>query len=203
MVIGFFEYEVRFDPTVDNFGERRRLMKQLEAQIGVFNFDGAKALLPKALPAVFNDYEGKFSTTGETVKITMKKIKDVGFGDPQCIYLYNSMIGKIMKILKLVQMKRSHYDPSNNKQIPRHKLEVWPGYVTAVDEYEGGLMLMCDVSHRILRNETAHDVLKDINLRGRANPGLSVKNEAERELIGATIITRYNNKIYRHVTTSE
>ena len=40
------------------------------------------------------------------------------------------------------------------------KLEVWPGYVTHVEEKEGGLMLTCDVSHRVLRAETAYDVLQ-------------------------------------------
>lgn len=39
------------------------------------------------------------------------------------------------------------------------RLEVWPGYVTAVDEYEGGVMLLTDVSHRVLRTETVLDVM--------------------------------------------
>ena len=41
----------------------------------------------------------------------------------------------------------------------KHKLEVWPGYVTAIDNYEGGLKLMLDVTHRVIRNENVRDVL--------------------------------------------
>jgi aubergine-like protein len=46
------------------------------------------------------------------------------------------------------------------ERLDQWKLEVWPGYVTRVEEKEGGLMLTCDVSHRILRAETAYDVIK-------------------------------------------
>ena len=43
--------------------------------------------------------------------------------------------------------------------VPQHKLEIWPGYVTAVAEYEGGLMLNLDVSHKVLRTQTALDLV--------------------------------------------
>jgi hypothetical protein len=39
------------------------------------------------------------------------------------------------------------------------RLEVWPGYVTAVDEYEGGIQLCCDCSHRVLRTQTVHELM--------------------------------------------
>ena len=42
---------------------------------------------------------------------------------------------------------------------PAFVLQVWPGYVTTVDEYDGGLLLMCDVSHKVLRQETAYDIM--------------------------------------------
>ena len=37
------------------------------------------------------------------------------------------------------------------------RLEVWPGYITAAAEYEGGMMLMADVSHRVMRTQTVHE----------------------------------------------
>ena len=63
-------------------------------------------------------------------------------------------------------------------------MEVWPGYVTAVDEYEGGLMLQCDVSHRVLRTETAHDILK------KCARSANVYDEFEKALLGATVLTK-------------
>ena len=35
--------------------------------------------------------------------------------------------------------------------VPQHKLEIWPGYVSRVHETDGGLMLICDTSFKVLR----------------------------------------------------
>lgn len=40
-----------------------------------------------------------------------------------------------------------------------YRMELWPGYVTAVQHYDGGLLLMLDVSHRLIRTDTALDFL--------------------------------------------
>ena len=39
------------------------------------------------------------------------------------------------------------------------RLEIWPGYVNTIQHYDGGLMLMLDVSHRVLRTDTVLDFL--------------------------------------------
>ena len=33
------------------------------------------------------------------------------------------------------------YNPKEKKTLAKHKLEVWPGYVFTVDEYENGVFL--------------------------------------------------------------
>lgn len=64
-------------------------------------------------------------------------------------------------------------------------LEIWPGYVTAVDEYEGGLQLQLDVSHRVLRTETVlnnlNDIMRAAKLRGAQG---DFKTDVEKALIG-------------------
>ena len=64
----------------------------------------------------------------------------------------------------MVEMNKNFYDPTLAHMVPQHKLEIWPGYVTAVAEYEGGLMLNLDVSHKVLRTQTAHDLVSLHNL---------------------------------------
>ena len=64
--------------------------------------------------------------------------------------------------LKMVEMNRNFYQPADGHLVPQHKLEIWPGYVTAVQEYEGGLMLNLDVSHKVLRTQTALELVSFI-----------------------------------------
>ena len=54
-----------------------------------------------------------------------------------------------------------------------------------MDEYEGGLQLQCDVSHRVLRTETVMDVLIDLHraAKQRGTQG-DVGSEIEKALLG-------------------
>ena len=36
--------------------------------------------------------------------------------------------------------------------VPQHKLEIWPGHVVRVQDMDGGLMLLCDTAHKVLRS---------------------------------------------------
>ena len=41
---------------------------------------------------------------------------------------------RIMGKLKMVEMNKNFYQPANCHLVPQHKLEIRPGYVTAVQE---------------------------------------------------------------------
>jgi len=74
-----------------------------------------------------------------------------------------------------------------------HKLEVWPGFVSVVDTFEGGLLLQMDVTHRVLRTDSVFDKFKNLQKKS----GTSFMSLAERMVIGESIVTKYNNKSYK------
>lgn len=109
-----------------------------------------------------------------TVKIILKQKRRFS----ECVQFYNVLFRKIARILGMVQMNRNYFNPKSPILMPVEKymflqftlgkefqlsllyrLEVWPGYVTAIQEYEDGLMLCCDVSFRVLRTTTVLDEL--------------------------------------------
>ena len=42
-----------------------------------------------------------------------------------------------MARLDLTQVGRYYYDPHRPASIPQHKIELWPGYITSIQCYEG------------------------------------------------------------------
>ncbi|TSU24211.1 Piwi-like protein 2 [Bagarius yarrelli] len=62
-------------------------------------------------------------------------------------------------------------------------LQVWPGYSTSIKHTDGGLYLVVDISHKVLRNDSVLDII--------------FQDECTKELIGSIVITRYNNRTYR------
>ncbi|XP_076360662.1 piwi-like protein 1 [Tachypleus tridentatus] len=195
--MGVFEYHVSFNPSVDSKNIRFRLLNQadIEEVIGkTKTFDGAKLYLPHKLQDPMTALSTKLPTDGSAVTLYFKFIGQVKPED--CIHLFNVLFRKIMLTLKMTQVGRNYFDPKGGIAIPQHKLEVWPGYVTSIQMYEGGLLLNCDASFRILRTVTAIDVLMDIVKMARRNEQ-DFRELAVKQLIGSVVLTRYNNKTYR------
>lgn len=189
---GVFEYEVRFKPEIHTLNLRQRLLHQHRHIIGnVKTFDGTTLYLPIKL----DDNVIQFTAINENdnasieVKVNYKRQKQLR----ECIHLYNVLFGRIMKTLKMVKFGRKQFDPTAPLLIPQHKLEVWPGFVTAVNEYDGGVMLCLDVSHRVLCQTTCLDLLRNAYRSDATN----FQRNAATALIGAVVLTGFNNKTYR------
>lgn len=73
---------------------------------------------------------------------------------------------------------------------------MWPGYVTAVDEYEEGIMICVDVTHRVLSQATVLSKMEHAHRSAKGNMQ-EFKTNVVKALLGAVVLTRYNNKTYR------
>jgi aubergine-like protein len=64
--------------------------------------------------------------------------------------------------------------------------------VKSVEEHEGGLMLLLDVSHRVLSQKTVLEFMREC-----VQKSANWKDLAKKGIIGNIVLTRYNNKSYR------
>jgi len=189
---GVYEYEVRYEPRTDNRDQRFRLLNQHREVIGgVKVFDGVKLYLPQKVD--IGPMTSVHTETGEQVQVSLHFKRECKPNDRNVIQLYNILFGRIFKTLKFTQHNRKYYNAAGANHIKEYNLSVWPGYVTAVDEYESGVLLQLDVSHRVLRTETVRDFLNGLVKRGVQD----LKTEAEKGLLGISVLTRYNNKSYK------
>lgn len=68
--------------------------------------------------------------------------------------------------------------------IPEYRIELWPGFVTSVRQHEHNVLVCCEVSHKIMRQDTVYDLLREF------------KGDAfKKEVIGSIVLTDYNNKV--------
>ena len=150
---GVFEYEVVFDPRIDSRDQRFRLLNQLREITGpTKSFDGTKLFLPKKLEPPEQSSFSDRPENGDKVKVTLKFKSARKSGDRDVVQHFNILFNKIFRILKFSQHNRNFYDAAGAHAIKAYNLSVWPGYVTAVDQYEGGLLLQIDVHHRFVKN---------------------------------------------------
>ncbi|KAK2142285.1 hypothetical protein LSH36_977g02059 [Paralvinella palmiformis] len=188
---GVYLYSVSFSPAVDSKSMRFHFINEHVTTIGTVKaFDGALLFLPIRLPQNKTVLKSVRPTDGEeiTIFVTLSRV----LAPDSCVHLYNIIFRRVMSILKMCQVRQQYYDPHSAVPVPQHKLEVWPGYVTAVNEYEGGLMMLVDVSHRVLRTETVWDIMADVVHTNPAN----VRKVVTEKILGHVVLTRYNNRTY-------
>uniref|UniRef100_A0A671Q728 Piwi-like protein 2 n=1 Tax=Sinocyclocheilus anshuiensis TaxID=1608454 RepID=A0A671Q728_9TELE len=188
-----FQYHVTFTPNVESLGMRFGMMKEHRPTTGeVVAFDGSILYLPKRLEEVVH-LKAERKTDNQEIDIKIQLTKILPPSSDLCIPFYNVVLRRLMKLLGLKLVGRNHYDPNAVVILGKHRLQVWPGYSTSIKHTDGGLYLIVDVSHKVLRNDSVLDVMNLIYQGSRA----SFQDECTKEFVGSIVITRYNNRTYR------
>uniref|UniRef100_A0A8C3F399 Piwi-like protein 2 n=1 Tax=Chrysemys picta bellii TaxID=8478 RepID=A0A8C3F399_CHRPI len=164
-----YQYHVTFSPNVECKNMRFGMMKEQRSVTGdVTAFDGSILYLPIKLPQTV-DLTCQRKTDGAEITIKLQMTKILEPSSDLCIPFYN------------VVFRRT----CNGR--------IWPGYSASIRRTDGGLFLLADVSHKVIRNDSVLDVMHVIYQQSREN----FQDECTKQLIGNIIITRYNNHTYR------
>ncbi|KAK0087279.1 hypothetical protein PV325_001377 [Microctonus aethiopoides] len=188
---GIFRYEVKFSPETDSPRIRNALLNQHSNILGkAKNFDGVLLYLPIKLP---EDPTILKSLRQDGTEITIKIIYQTQQKPSNSVQFFNILLNKILRLLEMVRINRNYYNPRCAHRVEQHRMELWPGYITAIEEMEDGLKLNIDASHRLMRTDTLRDFIKDIHTKNARN----FRDVVLKELMGMTVLTRYNNQTYR------
>ena len=75
---------------------------------------------------------------------------------------YNMIKQQAIENLGLKQLKRDFFDPQACIELPEWQISIWPGYKTTIRDHERGLCLSCEVTHKILRTDSALNTIRQI-----------------------------------------
>ncbi|KAJ8346598.1 hypothetical protein SKAU_G00279990 [Synaphobranchus kaupii] len=189
-----FQYHVDFNPPMESRRLRSALLFQHGEMLGpAHTFDGAVLFLPHRLHNLETILFGE-TRQGEKVRITVTLTCELPPNSPVCLQFYNIIFRRVLRILNMQQIGRHYYNPNEPLDIPQHRLTIWSGFCTAILQYESGVMLCVDISHKVLRSETVLAFMYGL----RQQHGDRYFMEAcTKELVGLIVLTKYNNKTYR------
>ncbi|CAH2225762.1 piwi 1 [Pelobates cultripes] len=187
-----FQYHIDFNPPMESRRLRTALLYQHEELIGKARaFDGTILFLPRRLnkaTEVFSQTKNK-----ENVKITITLTNELPPTSPTCFQFYNIIFKRLLKMMNMKQIGRNYYNPNDAINIKTHSLNIWPGFSTSILQYETSIMLCIDVSHKVLRDETVHDIMS----RNFDQYGTRFQDVSAKEVVGQIVLTKYNNRTYR------
>uniref|UniRef100_A0A3B5M9T0 Piwi-like protein 2 n=1 Tax=Xiphophorus couchianus TaxID=32473 RepID=A0A3B5M9T0_9TELE len=188
-----YQYHVTFTPNVESMTMRFGMMKDHRSTTGeVVAFDGSILYLPVKLKDEVL-LKSSRRTDNQEIEIKIKMTKILPPNCDLCIPFYNVVFRRVMKIIGLKQVARNHYDPESAVVLEKQRLQVWPGYATAIKHTDGGLYLSVEVTHKVLQNDSVLDLMNMLYKQSKEN----FQDVCTKELVGAIVITRYNNRTYR------
>lgn len=193
--LSIYEYDVRFEPNIhSNMIRRSILANVIKPEMPVFTFDGTTLYLPCQFAEDITNFRTNNRNDDSPVEviITFRRKKSM----KECIHFYNVLFKQVMLRLQYVQFGQKMFDPSEPKNIPHRQLTIWPGYALSCDEYDEGLMLMLDTSHRVLFDTKVSDLLRRIRMSCDQHSEQNFKDLVYKSLLGAIVLTPYNQKTY-------
>ncbi|XP_072602538.1 piwi-like protein 3 [Vulpes vulpes] len=180
-----YKYNIDYMPDIEDGKVRSELLLQHKAFIGECHiFDGSSLLLPHKL--LLPKTELVSLLKNQVVKLTIEFISELSPNSPDCLRYYNILFRRILKQMNLKQVGRNYYNKQEATEFFDHKLVIWPGYVTSIFEYETSITLCADVNHKLLRMQTAYDLIT--GLRDPQTRKEDVE-QVSKELIGSIVFT--------------
>ncbi|XP_074837852.1 piwi-like protein 2 [Carettochelys insculpta] len=188
-----YQYHVTFSPDVECKSMRFAMMKEHRSVTGdVTAFDGSMLYLPIRLPQTV-DLMCQRKTDGAEISIKIQMTKILEPSSDLCVPFYNVIFRRVMRILDMKLVGRNFYDPTSPTVLQQYRLQIWPGYSASIRRTDGGLFLLADVSHKVIRNDSVLDIMNAIYQQSKEN----FQDECTKQLTGNIVITRYNNHTYR------
>lgn len=127
------------------------------------------------------------------VTIKIKFVKEISsFQEMGIFQVLNTVLRQALRGLDLQLVGRNYFDAKARNTMRELKLEVWPGYITSIRQHDANILMCCETTSKVMRNETLYEILK----RCQENYA-DYRKAYKAEVVGMTVLTDYNNKTYR------
>ncbi|KAK4808217.1 hypothetical protein QYF61_006802 [Mycteria americana] len=202
-----YQYHVTFSPEVECRSVRFAMLKEHRAVTGdVTAFDGSILYLPILLPQPVS-LKAQKKSSGEEITITIQITKVLEPSSDLCIPFYNVVFRRVMRILDMKLVRRNFFEPAQATVLQHYRwvldtvssrccpsaLQIWPGYSVSIRKKDGGLFLLVDAIHKVIRSDSVLNFMHTIYKQSLS----SFQDECTKQLVGSVVITRYNNRTYR------
>ena len=180
-----YEYSAEFEPDLKDSPVRRRLINRLKLP-GMIDMVGNVIFLTQKVDDLLHVLSEKESGIGEEVVVKLQKVREYPKGQPIAIQAFATLIQRAFRKAEYQQIGRNFFDMKRQTKVDI--FSVIPGVIMTVVPSTNGLSLICDVTNKVLRNETALIVWEQT----KHNQAAYRTRMAE-----SSVYTVYNNRFYK------
>lgn len=187
----FFKYSVEFEPEIpgDSVKLRQKIWRtardKIKVYLGHIIFNNTTCYSKENYPDPILE---EIVLDEQRYTILIKWTNMVENNSLEALSLYKKFVGQLVRRINFLQIRRSYFDPRQARKVDN--LEVWPGFNCATNIFPNGIMVNMNVIHKVLRNETALDIL--LKIKNKKNSSEFVE-EIQETFKNCVVLTRYNN----------
>ncbi|KAL0280141.1 UNVERIFIED_CONTAM: hypothetical protein PYX00_001523 [Menopon gallinae] len=190
-----FQYRVDFNIDEEREIQKKKWLREHVEKIGhSYLFDGASLFSSRRLtqdnkPLTLTSVR---ETDNRPVLIEIHLVQELNYGNVVYLQVFNILVRRALSNLNLQLVNRDYYDASAAIKLQKFNMELWPGYVTSIRQGEDSILMCSEISHKVMRLDTALDLLSDCYKQSQ-----SYRQTFQQMIIGQIVLTDYNNKTYR------
>lgn len=185
------KYSIRFEPEIP--AQMSRLRERIFRKALAATTWSAKFVFSNTLLFSFH------LMSEETIRVTYDEtpyeltITYVGLSESQLesLAFYNKFFNSVQGKLNLFMIGRKFFSMDNCIELPHKRIKILCGYSTSVQSLQGGCYVNIDLAHRCLSTVSILEQIEEM----RHGPDFVTRVKAM--LIGNSVITKYNNKLYK------
>lgn len=169
-----YKFKVKFTPEIEVRHQKEkmrifgRVKKDIKSTYGVVVYEGNEVMY--STKNIQDEHCYNVDVKGQQYNISIKFVQLIGKYDKDLECFYGVFMSFVFRKLYLKQIGRKYFDPSRVIELKESKLKIIPGFSTAIGIHEDCPLINIDSSHRVLRDETALDVINNLrNERDRQN----------------------------------
>ena len=189
---------INFEPEIPEDSEKLRKMvfskikNQVKEKFGAFIFNNTTLFVSRYDKIMEGDGQVSFKVTlnnNEEYTIRLTWIAAVESSSIEAMPMYKTFFKMLLSHMKYTRFNRSYFDPNAGNRIK--SVELWPGFEASINICNSSILLNLNMGTKVIRSETAYDVLMRIKNQNRSNEELVSK--AQLAFTHCTVLTKYNN----------
>lgn len=188
-----YQYHVDFAPEEDRTRIRKALLRTHQTVLGSYIFDGTVMYTSRRLSQDKMELFSIRASDETKIRIVVSLVGDLKEGDYHYLQFFNILMRRALSHLELELVGRNFFDAKAKIVVAKHKLELWPGYLTSIRQHETDILMCCEITHKVMRQDTILDLLTECLHRGEQN----YRNVFTKAVLGCIVLTGYNNRTYR------
>ena len=93
--------------------------------------------------------------------MTIKHTACLTTSSPTVKQILNRIFRDAQGATGLVQIGRHYFNHEAPTEVQRYSIDIWPGFSTRIDQYDGGIMVTLDTISKIMKNKDVLQLMHD------------------------------------------